>query len=115
HSVSLWVFAPAVFACCADKRHQRRLAQQEPSDAELGRRAAFIGGESLQLIDELLVLPRVLALKTRHITAEVVLRHAVASSNDAGQETATKRRVSEKADTELMAKGKDFLLYVARP
>src|SRR5215475_6812881 len=57
-----------------DQRDDRRLAREEPSEAELRRRAAFVRGELLECVDELLVLLRVAALEARHAAASVVLR-----------------------------------------
>src|SRR5204863_3588207 len=98
--VLLQPFALAV----ADQRDDRRLAREEPSEAELRRRAAFVRGELLERVDELLVLLRVAALEARHAAASVVLRQ-VGSRNRAREKAAAQRRVGEEADAELVRDG----------
>jgi hypothetical protein len=89
--------------------------RQHPGERELGRGAFLNGGVLLQLLDQLKVVAQIVALKARHVASCVTRAQRRDIGDIAGQETAAKRAVGDKADAELLAKRQDLGLDVAGP
>src|ERR1700730_1792609 len=89
----------------ARDRHDIRRAGQNPGERKLRRGAVLGRGMRLQFFDQRKVAAQIVALKPRQV-APCVARPKGRDRDLAGQETAAKWAVGDKADAELLASGR---------
>ena len=86
-----------------------------PSQGQLAGGDPLLGGQALDLLDQLQVAGEVLTLEARLVAAEVVLVEVVGAGDLSGQESPPQRAVGDDADAELAGHGYDVGLEIAGP
>src|SRR5205085_8626503 len=89
--------------------------RQNPGEGQLRRLALLLRRDLSDALDEPHVLSEVLILKTRKLSAPVVLRQVFRLLEAPRQEAATERAVSDKADPQFPARGEYLRLNVTSP
>ena len=88
---------------------------EHPGERELRRAAPLPFRDRLHLLDQLEVLPEVVALESGSVPSVVVDREVVDRTEATGEQAAAERAVGDEADAQLAAHGEDLVLRVAVP
>src|SRR5207245_10111198 len=90
-------------------------AREQPRERDLRRPHAALRRDRFERLHELQVLLEIARTEARLLAPDIVRRDVVDLPDVSGEEPPAKRRIGDKADAELAARGQDRVLDVARP